>query len=151
MKKLVFILLCVPIISVAQTNWQQQADYFMDIEMDVSDFTFKGNQKIIYTNNSPDTINKVYYHLFFNAFKPGSQMDVRSRTIQDPDRRVGDRIFGLKEKDFGDLSVKTLKQDGKKVEFKEFETVLLVKLNTVLLPGEKTELKILLPARFLYK
>ena len=141
MKKLVFILLCVPIISVAQTSWQQQADYFMDIEMDVSDFTFKGDQKIVYTNNSPDTINKVYYHLFFNAFKPGSQMDVRSRTIQDPDRRVGDRIFGLKEKDFGDLSVKTLKQDGKKVEFKELETVLLVKLNTVLLPGEKTELK----------
>ena len=141
MKKLIFILLCVPIISVAQTSWQQQADYFMDIEMDVSDFTFKGDQKIVYTNNSPDTINKVYYHLFFNAFKPGSQMDVRSRTIQDPDRRVGDRIFGLKEKDFGDLSVKTLKQDGKKVEFKELETVLLVKLNTVLLPGEKTELK----------
>ena len=141
MKKLIFILLCVPIISVAQASWQQQADYFMDIEMDVSDFTFKGDQKIVYTNNSPDTINKVYYHLFFNAFKPGSQMDVRSRTIQDPDRRVGDRIFGLKEKDFGDLSVKTLKQDGKKVEFKELETVLLVKLNTVLLPGEKTELK----------
>ena len=141
MKKLLFILLCVPIVSVAQTNWQQQADYFMDIEMDVSDFTFKGDQKIIYTNNSPDTINKVYYHLFFNAFKPGSQMDIRSRTIQDPDRRVGDRIFGLKEKDFGDLSVKTLKQDGNKVEFKELETVLLVKLNTVLLPGEKTELK----------
>ena len=66
---------------------------------------------------------------------------LRSRTIQDPDRRVGDRIFGLKEKDFGDLSVKTLKQDGKKVEFKELETVLIVKLNTVLLPGEKTELK----------
>ena len=141
MKKLLFVLLCVPIVLVAQTNWQQQADYFMDIEMDVSDFTFKGDQKIVYTNNSPDTINKVYYHLFFNAFKPGSQMDVRSRTIQDPDRRVGDRIFGLKEKDFGDLSVKTLKQDGKKVEFKELETVLLVKLNTVLLPGEKTELK----------
>ena len=140
MKKLIFILLCVPIISVAQASWQQQADYFMDIEMDVSDFTFKGDQKIVYTNNSPDTINKVYYHLFFNAFKPGSQMDVRSRTIQDPDRRVGDRIFGLKEGDFGDLSVKTLNQDGKKVEFKKLETVLLVKLNTVLLPGEKTEL-----------
>ena len=141
MKKLIFILLFVPILLVAQASWQQRADYFMDIEMDVSDFTFKGDQKIVYTNNSPDTINKVYYHLFFNAFKPGSQMDIRSRTIQDPDRRVGDRIFGLKEKDFGDLSIKTLKQDGKKVEFKEFETVLLVKLNTVLLPGETTELK----------
>ena len=89
----------------------------MDIEMDVSDFTFTGNQKIVYTNNSPDTINKVYYHLFFNAFRPGSQMDLRSRTIQDPDRRVGEQNFRFKEKDFGDLSVETLKQDGKKVVF----------------------------------
>jgi len=141
MKKTSFILFFLPLLLSAQGAWQQQADYFMDIEMDVSDFTFKGHQKIIYTNNSPDTINKVYYHLFFNAFKPGSQMDVRSRTIQDPDRRVGERIFGLEKKDFGDLSVVSLKQDGKNVEFKEIETILLVTLDSVLLPGEKTELK----------
>ena len=27
------------------------------------------------------------------------------RTIQDPDRRVGSRIFGLEKKDFGELKV----------------------------------------------
>ena len=77
----------------SQSNWQQHVEYYMDIKMDVSDFTFKGDQKLVYTNNSPDTIKKVYYHLFFNAFRPGSQMDVRSRTIKDPDRRGGSRIF----------------------------------------------------------
>ena len=78
--------------------WQQHVEYEMDINMDVSDFTFDGEQKLVYTNNSPDTISKVYYHLFFNAFQPGSQMDIRSRTIKDPDRRVGSRIFELEEK-----------------------------------------------------
>ena len=108
--------------------------------MDVSDFTFNGEQELVYTNNSPDTINKVYYHLFFNAFQPGSQMDVRSRTIRDPDRRVGSRIFELEEKDYGILDVVSLKQDGKKVVFEQKETVLLARLNSPLLPGEKTTL-----------
>ncbi len=134
-------LFCFPVIVFSQSNWQQHVEYYMDIKMDVSDFTFKGDQKLIYTNNSPDTIKKVYYHLFFNAFRPGSQMDVRSRTIEDPDRRVGSRIFELDEKDYGSLNVVSLKQGGKNIFFKQNETVLLARLKRPLLPGEKTELK----------
>ena len=139
MNRLLFLLLCVQF-SFSQNYWQQHVDYTMDINMDVSDFTFNGEQELVYTNNSPDTINKVYYHLFFNAFQPGSQMDVRSRTIRDPDRRVGSRIFELEEKDYGVLDVVSLKQDGKKIVFEQKETVLLARLNSPLLPGEKTTL-----------
>ena len=139
MNRLLFLLLFVQF-SFSQNYWQQHVDYKMDINMDVSDFTFNGEQELVYTNNSPDTINKVYYHLFFNAFQPGSQMDVRSRTIRDPDRRVGSRIFELEEKDYGILDVISLKQDGKKIVFEQKETVLLARLNSPLLPGEKTTL-----------
>ena len=139
MNRLLFLLLFVQF-SFSQNYWQQHVDYKMDINMDVSDFTFNGEQELVYTNNSPDTINKVYYHLFFNAFQPGSQMDVRSRTIRDPDRRVGSRIFELEQKDYGILDVVSLKQDGKKVVFEQKETVLLARLNSPLLPGEKTTL-----------
>jgi hypothetical protein len=139
MNRLLFLLLFVQF-SFSQNYWQQHVDYKMDINMDVSDFTFNGKQDLVYTNNSPDTINKVYYHLFFNAFQPGSQMDVRSRTIRDPDRRVGSRIFELEEKDYGVLDVVSLKQDGKKIVFEQKETVLLARLNSPLLPGEKTKL-----------
>ena len=139
MNRLLFLLLFVQF-SFSQNYWQQHVDYKMDINMDVSDFTFNGKQELVYTNNSPDTINKVYYHLFFNAFQPGSQMDVRSRTIRDPDRRVGSRIFELEQKDYGILDVVSLKQEGKKVVFEQKETVLLARLNSPLLPGEKTTL-----------
>ena len=139
MNRLLFLLLFVQF-SFSQNYWQQHVDYKMDINMDVSDFTFNGEQELVYTNNSPDTINKVYYHLFFNAFQPGSQMDVRSRTIRDPDRRVGSRIFELEQKDYGILDVVSLKQEGKKVVFEQKETVLLARLNSPLLPGEKTTL-----------
>ena len=131
MNRLLFLLLFVQF-SFSQNYWQQHVDYKMDINMDVSDFTFNGKQDLVYTNNSPDTINKVYYHLFFNAFQPGSQMDVRSRTIRDPDRRVGSRIFELEEKDYGILDVVSLKQDGKKIVFEQKETLLLARLNSPL-------------------
>ena len=119
----------------------------MDIVVDVSDFTYDGEQSIIYTNNSNDTIKKVYYHLFFNAFKPNSQMDIRSRTIRDPDRRVGSRIVALEEKDYGDISVSALKQDGKDVYYEVNETVLLARLNKPLLPGKKTKLSMVFTAQ----
>ena len=51
----------------SQNYWQQHVDYQMDIDMNVDDFTFKGTQKIIYTNNSPDTLQYVYFHLYQNG------------------------------------------------------------------------------------
>ena len=127
----------------SQNYWQQHVEYQMDIDLDVQDFTFTGTQKLVYTNNSPDTINKVYYHLFFNAFRPGSQMDVRSRTIKDPDRRVRDRIFNLSEEDYGELNVSSVKQNNQSLMFQENETVLLVKLEKPLFPGKKTTLNMI--------
>ena len=135
-----FLLLAFVQLSFSQNYWQQHVEYFMDINMDVSDFTFSGKQKLIYTNNSPDTISKVYYHLFFNAFRPGSQMDIRSRTIKDPDSRVGSRIFELNPKDYGSLDIVSLEQNGKEIVFEQKETILLVRLEKPLLPGKKTEL-----------
>ncbi len=142
----IFILIAFQL-SFAQDYWQQHVEYEMDIRVDVSDFTYDGDQSIIYTNNSNDTINKVYYHLFFNAFKPNSQMDIRSRTIRDPDRRVGSRIIALEEKDYGDISVSSLKQDGKDINYELNETILLARLNKPLLPGKKTKLNMIFTAQ----
>ena len=89
----------------------------MDIDMDVKTFQYKGQQTLVYTNNSPDDLKNVYYHLYFNAFQPNSQMDVRSRNIQDPDGRVRDRISKLSPSEIGYIKVKSLKQDGKEVKF----------------------------------
>ena len=143
MKLLFYLFFSLPCVLLSQSNWQQNADYEMNVDIDVESYRFNGSQEILYTNNSPDTISKVYYHLYFNAFKPGSQMDVRSLNISDPDSRVKDRISKLGENEEGDLSVFELKQDGKPVFFEQQETVLLARLNKVLLPGKKTKLTLL--------
>ena len=122
--------------SKTSTYWQQHVDYDMEIDMDVNSFQYKGKQTLVYTNNSPDVLNKVYYHLYFNAFQPGSEMDVRSRNIADPDKRVGDRISKLKPNEIGYIKVNKLKQNGKKLTHKTVGTVLEVDLNKAIQPGE---------------
>ena len=143
MKIFFYLFFSLPCVLLSQSNWQQNADYKMSVDIDVESFQFNGTQEILYTNNSPDTIRKVYYHLYFNAFKPGSQMDVRSLNISYPDSRVKDRISKLGKNEEGDLSVFELKQDGKPLFFEQQETVLLARLNKVLLPGKKTKLTLL--------
>ena len=120
--------------------WQQEVDYVMDIRMDVETFRYSGTQQLTYTNHSPDTLSQVFYHLYFNAFQPGSDMDIRSRTIKDPDPRVGDRISKLNDDEIGFLHVSDLEQDGLAVAYEEEETILVVELATPLLPGNSTVL-----------
>ena len=117
--------------------WQQHVDYSMDINMDAKNYQYQGKQKLVYTNNSPDVLNRVYYHLFFNAFQPGSEMDVRSLTIKDPDPRVGDRISKLQPNEIGYIKVNSLKQNGTSITYETVGTVLEVKLSQPIKPGEK--------------
>ncbi|MBD8490111.1 M1 family metallopeptidase [Echinicola sp. CAU 1574] len=119
----------------AQTDrWQQAVKYEMDVEMDVDKNQYEGHQNLEYTNNSPDTLHRVFYHLYFNAFQPNSMMDVRSRTIADPDGRVKDRIANLTPDEIGYLKVKSLKMDGKNADIEHVGTILEVNLPKPILP-----------------
>ena len=110
-------------------RWQQRCEYTMEIDMDTEKHQYRGKQKIIYYNNSPDEIDKVFYHLYYNAFQPNSMMDERSRTIKDPDSRVGNRINKLKPDEIGFIDVQNFTQDGKPCKFKIEGTILEVTLN----------------------
>ncbi|WP_200980100.1 M1 family metallopeptidase [Echinicola sp. 20G] len=119
----------------AQTDrWQQAVKYEMDVEMDVDKNQYEGHQNLEYTNNSPDTLHRVFYHLYYNAFQPNSMMDVRSRTIADPDGRVKDRIANLTPDEIGYLKVKSLKMDGKSADIEHVGTILEVNLPKPILP-----------------
>ena len=123
----------------AQNNfeyWQQHVDYTMDVTMDVSSSAYNGTQQLVYSNNSPEDLNVVFYHLYYNAFQPGSEMDVRSITISDPDSRVDDRISRLKKEDYGFMNVLSLNQNNVPVDFSVAGTILEVQLNAPIKSGE---------------
>lgn len=113
----------------------------MEIDMNVVTHQFEGFQTIDYTNNSPDTLFRLFYHLYLNAFQPDSEMDIRSRTISDPDPRVADRIYALTPGEIGFTEVKSLKHNSKDVLFRHNETILEVFLNDPILPGESAVLE----------
>jgi len=115
-------------------RWQQRVKYQMNVDFDVTSHRYKGIQKLTYTNNSPDTLKRVFYHLYLNAFQPGSQMDVRSRTISDPDPRVKDRISKLTPTEIGYEKVNSLRQNGKPLKYAVVGTILEVVLAEPILP-----------------
>tara|TARA_X000000368_G_scaffold417928_1_gene415802 strand:+ start:3281 stop:5149 length:1869 start_codon:yes stop_codon:yes gene_type:complete len=120
--------------------WQQKADYEMEIELDVSSAQFNGKQRILYTNNSPETLNKVFYHLYFNAFRPGSEMAERQKSSLDVNRRFKVIIDSIGPKSYGKIQVKNLKQNGILLNPIFSETILEVPLANPILPGESAVL-----------
>jgi hypothetical protein len=127
--------------------WQQHVDYKMEIDMDVKTYQYKGKQQLVYTNNSPDVLNRVFYHLYFNAFQPGSEMDIRNLNIPDSDRRVGDRISKLQPNEIGYIKVNSLKQNGTEITHKTVGTILEVTLAKPIQPGESVTFDMLFDAQ----
>jgi Peptidase family M1 domain len=129
-------------------RWQQRVKYSMDIKMDVNANQLTGKQKLEYTNNSPDTLYKVFYHLYWNAFQPNSMMDARSRELgntkingrPDWDGRVRDRISKLKPAETGYQKIISLKMDGIAQRWLMHETILEVVLTKPILPRSKVVL-----------
>lgn len=131
--------------------WQQHVDYKMEVSMDAKNYQYKGKQELVYTNNSPDTLRKVFYHLFLNAFQPGSEMDARLHSIKDPDGRMVTKVKGadgkevkqsrietLKPNEIGFLKVTNFKQDGETAQTRVSGTILEVTLAKPILPNTKT-------------
>lgn len=130
-------------------RFQQHTSYKMDVEMDVKTFKYKGSQEVTYSNNSQDTLRRVFYHLYNNAFQPGSEMDIRLQTITDPDRRMvqtftkndkrvtQSRISGLSPEQIGYMNVSNFKQNGKSCKTAVESTILEVILAEPILPNSK--------------
>jgi hypothetical protein len=139
------------IYSQSTSYWQQHADYKMEVSMDVKNYQYKGKQELVYTNNSSDTLKKVFYHLYPNAFQPGSEMDARLHFIKDPDGRMVNkvkqadgkevkqsRIETLKPNEAGYLKITNFKQDGAVAQTRVSGTILEVTLAKPILPNSKT-------------
>jgi len=139
-KTCLFILLSLSLSAYSQNYWQQAVDYKMEVDIDVKTFKYSGKQELLYTNNSPDSLKKVFYHLYFNAFQPGSEMSDRIKNGKDKNKRFRIDIDSLEPNEVGYLKVSNLKQDGNVLKHELSETILEVSLSKPLIPGETTKL-----------
>ncbi|MFB0938088.1 MAG: M1 family metallopeptidase [Urechidicola sp.] len=121
------------------TYWQQHVDYTMEIDMNVENYQYDGKQKLVYTNNSPDELKVVFYHLYPNAFQPNSEMYKHYTTLPDPDRRFVKSVLNisnLKPEEQGFIRINSLKQNKKAVKYEVVGTILKVTLNKSIKPNE---------------
>ena len=130
----------------AQQNayYQQYAKYKMDIDVDAASNTYQGKQSLTYTNNSPNELRVVYFHLYWNAFKPGSMMDQRVRAQgKSADSRLQkdgtSRLASIPEDQTGFQTIHWIKQNGTDLKFEIQETIMKVYLNSPLAPNSSTE------------
>ena len=163
-KKLAFIFIAiiafVTNISAQADRWQQHINYNIKATLDVATNIVKGTEDIVYTNNSTDTLRKVYFHLYWNAFQPNSSMDVRSRelgkntmtsrrgdVIKDWDARVTDRIQKLTPTEIGYQRVSQILIGGKQQKLIEHETILEVQLTNPIAPKTSAKLSLVFEAQ----
>jgi hypothetical protein len=149
------VFLCL-IVKAQPDRWQQRIAYNINVNMNVATNQFTGIEKIDYWNNSPDTLDRVFFHLYWNAFQPNSMMDVRSRElgkillgsdkdgnpVYDWDDHTRDRIQHLQPNEIGYDSTVYVKLNGINQKLVYHETILEVNLKTPLLPHSKNSFEV---------
>jgi len=127
--------------------WQQKVDYNMEITLVDTSQQLTGFTTIKYTNNSPDSLDRIYMHLYPNAFQLES---VKYREYIGNAGRASrakyfkDRLDGFTSKiDVHDFSVALPKEGASWIhkiqildEYKIDDTILEAKLLKKIAPGQ---------------
>lgn len=114
--------------------WQQRVEYQIDVRLDDQTHAVQGRLKLKYHNQSPDTLRKLYFHLYWNAFQPNSAYSQWIQHTKDP--YTNSKITVLSPADQGRMEIFTVQQNGAAVDFKVRETILEVTLSRPLMPGD---------------
>ncbi|MDP4198898.1 MAG: M1 family metallopeptidase [Bacteroidota bacterium] len=132
---IVFAFILHPLSSIlaGQKYWQQHVSYDIRVTLIDSIHTLDGSLSVIYSNNSPDTLREVYFHLYANAFQPGSLMDERAHAIHSAP--IYNRISSLPEREQGRYWIGAMMADSLTAKYAITGTVMRVALPRPLASG----------------
>jgi hypothetical protein len=116
--------------------WQQDVHYTIKALIDEKTDIISGKQELVYTNNSPDELNFVYFHLYQEAFQPGSHYDKLLEASDDQPK------YGKYEKQGFGTEIKKLLVNGTEAKTEQDNTILKVYLSTPLKSGESVTFNI---------
>ena len=109
--------------------WQQDVDYKIKASLDDSMHVLDGSLTLTYYNNSPDVLNDVYFHLYQNAFQPGSYYDDLQKNNQIK------TVYGKNEKDKKGEVVESVTVNGASIVPTFDNTIMKIKLPQPLSPN----------------
>ena len=118
-----------------ENYWQNTSDYLINVSINIKSGTLSGEEKIIYKNNSPDSLNTIVLRLYQDLFKKGNNrnsiVEVDSRDIHD-----GVNINSVK------INYKEINLDKENSLVKRHGTLMSIKLQEQLAPNKEIELEI---------
>lgn len=114
--------------------WQQDVHYTIDVKLDLNEDKLEGTERLIYTNNSPFELKELFFHLYQNAFQPGSYYD----DLQKNNGRKN--VYGKNESQLLGTQVEGLTVDGQSVKTELDNTVLKVMLNKPIPAGAQVKI-----------
>jgi hypothetical protein len=120
-----------------QANWQQQVDYTIDVKLDDVNHYLNAVIGIEYTNNSPSTLNFIYFHIWPNAYKNRNTAFAK----QMEQNKELDFYFS-KPEEKGFLDSLSFTSNGKPLTIEQTENIDVIKvvLNAPLKSGESVTL-----------
>lgn len=110
--------------------WQQDVHYTIDANINEKTHIVEASEALEYTNNSPDTLTFVYFHLYQNAFTRGSYLEELHKANKQPIKRMG----RYQEQGLG-TTVNQVKVNGVSCKTTLDNTILKVELPKALYPN----------------
>lgn len=153
MKKcLIILFVCFSSFGFAQDKyWQQEVSYQIDVSLNDQAKTLKGSEQIVYKNNSPSTLDFIWFHIWPNAYKQEStalfqQLKNDTSRTKKMEKYTFGSIDGLNFKVNGLTAVTEAHPNPQYID------VIKVKLPNPLKPGESvnisTDFNVKLPSYF---
>jgi len=119
----------------ATDYWQQDVHYRIAANVDEQTDIISATMELSYWNNSPDTLHEVFFHLYQNAFQPGSYHDLLDGAQGKKNR------FGKYEAEGKGTEVISMSVNGKEAKQELDNTILRIIPTEPILPNSKTEFK----------
>ena len=120
----------------AAPYWQQSVRYKIDVDLDHNQHRLEGKMRLEYTNLSPDALDEIFMHLYWNAFQPGSMMsNMANIPTQFKDKAIGTKIQDLKPHEEGEQIVRRITHNGRDLAFDVNQTILHARLDQPIAPG----------------
>ncbi len=120
---------------IAQQYWQQQTDYDIAVTLDDAAHTLTGTTTVEYTNNSPDALKEIYFHLWANAYA-GNETAFSEQKL----RSGSSKFYFATQEQFGSFTEIDFKTGGQSLSWsllRDSTDIALVKLVQPLKTGEK--------------
>jgi len=144
--------LCISIQLTAQNGyWQQQLRYNINVSLNDQENSISGYETIVYKNNSPSTLNFIWFHIWANAYK-NNKTALYKQIKNDKSRLKKLDNYGSGSMDSLNFTVNGLPAKTEAHPNRQYIDIIKLVLDKPLLPGDSvtiaTPFKVTLPPYF---